>query len=295
MQNVKQLLVVVDRSERAGNILEKAAMLAAANDARVHVIRVIYENLAGYGKMSADDTQALKLFIMQAEEEYLDELLNDFKNRFSDLSSATIWNKRVSTAVLDVVADLGIDFVVKSTHTDAPHLPRHPDDWNLIREARCPVLLVGAEPWSDRPAITAAVDALDVAHEEINRRILDAADSLATNLNGILDVVSAFPRLEPWSSDVVVGLDFVRLKHELEQEVRARASELVEGLVSEVKTVRAGEGTPSQVIKNLTDQSGSDVIVVGTAARKGVSAWVIGNTSEVLLDQVARDLLILPV
>lgn len=295
MQNVKQLLVVVDRSERAGNILEKAAMLAAANDARVHVIRVIYENLAGYGKMSADDTQALKLFIMQAEEEYLDELLNDFKNRFSDLSSATIWNKRVSTAVLDVVADLGIDFVVKSTHTDAPHLPRHPDDWNLIREARCPVLFVGAKPWSDRPAITAAVDALDVAHEEINRRILDAADSLATNLNGILDVVSAFPRLEPWSSDVVVGLDFVRLKHELEQEVRARASELVEGLVSEVKTVRAGEGTPSQVIKNLTDQSGSDVIVVGTAARKGVSAWVIGNTSEVLLDQVARDLLILPV
>ena len=294
MQKLKHILVVLNRSERVGNVMEKAAAIAAADKTPVHVIRVIHEEFVDYGKMSVEDTQALKLFIMQAEEECLVDLMEDYRDRFSELESMTIWNKRTSSAVLDLVAEIGVDLVLKSTDVGASHFPRHPDDWNLVREAQCPILFVGPDPWSQKTLITAACDALNVAHDEINRRILDVADSLAGKLDGVLDVVNVYPRLVSWSTDAI-GLDFVQLKKDLEQELQTRVNMLVEGLSSQVESIRTGEGVPAQVIKNLTDESNSDVIVVGTAARKGVSAWVIGNTSEALLDQVTRDLLILHV
>lgn len=292
MSDIKHILIVCDRSELAGNILEKAATLAAANNAQVHIIRVIHEDLVEYGKMSAEDAQKLKVFIMQAEEEYLIDLIGDYRDRFSEMTSATIWNKRVSTAVKNVVADLDIDFVLKSTVDGGAHFPRHPDDWNLVREAQCPVLFVGPEPWSEKPKITAAVDVFNIAHEEINRRILDTADALTNDLDGVLDIVCVYPTLVNWS---LIGRDFDELRRDIERELQICVDELVEGLSSQVESVRMAEGVASHIIKILTDQSNSDVVVVGTAARTGVSAWVIGNTSEALLDRVSRDLLILHV
>jgi nucleotide-binding universal stress UspA family protein len=157
------------------------------------------------------------------------------------------------------------------------------------------VLLVGSEAWPNKPFITAAIDVLDVAHEEINTTILEAADMLARDLAGVLDIVSAYPRLGPWAIDTIAGLDFDRLRHNFEEEIQTRARVLVSDLSCPIESIRTSHGPPGEAIRRLASQSNSDVIVIGTAARTGVSAWVIGNTSETLLDRVDRDLLILRV
>ena len=100
---------------------------------------------------------------------------------------------------------------------------------------------------------------------------------MTQQLGGVLDIVSAYPSLEPWSSDLQTGLDFVKLKNDLEREMATRISELTKGI--DVASVRLGEGPASRVVKHLTDELNADVIVLGTAARKGVSGWMIGNTS----------------
>lgn len=293
MKGIEQLLVVIDRPEDADGILAKAATLAAANESRVHVIRVIHESLVEYEKLSAKDSQTLKLFIMQAEEESLVDLLDKHQASFVDLDSAVIWNKRKSTGILDMVSDLDIDLVVKGTDTSSGHF-RHPDDWNLVRDVPCPIMFVGLHPWPERPKITAAIDVLDIMHDEMNRKILSAADALAECLDGVLDIVSVYPRLVSLSSDDSVGVDFVQLKQDLDDELHTRVSKLVAGTSSLVESVRTDEGVPSEIIKKLTDES-SDVVVVGSAARKGVSALVIGNTAEALLGRVSRDVLVLRV
>ena len=293
MEAFKQILAVTNRNEDPSAILDKIAALEAAGEAKIQVIRVIHENLVEYGKMSAEDAQALKVFIMQAEEEQLTEQLEAHLGRFANLESATIWNKRVSSGVVDVAKDLGADLVVKSTDSGPQGIARHPDDWNLIRETPCPVWLVGNQPLSKTPVVTTALDALDVEHEDVNLRILDTGAAFADQLSGKLEVISAYPALKPWASSGYAGLDLVRMQHELAEEVEVRCRYLLEKLEIQADSIQTGEGNPEQAIIELTDASGSDVVVLGTAARHGVSAWVIGNTSELLLGHLERDLLVL--
>ena len=145
------IVVAIGGTSEAGYVLEKAAALAAKRDATVHVVRVVYEELVEYGHMKAAEQQELKLYLMQAEEEFLKDLVDDHRSKFGRLDNTTLWNKRVSEAVIDMAKSVDADLIIKATDVHPAHFPRHPDDWNLLRHAECPVLLVKPEPWPDVP------------------------------------------------------------------------------------------------------------------------------------------------
>ena len=130
------IVVVVNRSTDADNVLHKAAAMAKSspNGARVHVVRVIFEDLADHAQLDDTQTQALKLYLMQAEEEFLVDLVEDHRAHFDDIETATLWNKRVSDAVEKAAETFNADLIIKSADPESPHFPRHPDDWRIRPE-----------------------------------------------------------------------------------------------------------------------------------------------------------------
>ena len=51
------------------------------------------------------------------------------------------------------------------------------------------------------------------------------------------------------------------------------------------------EGPPEKVIPEIAEQIEADIVIVGTAARDGTKAAMIGNTAEKILDAIAINIL----
>ncbi|MDA1073353.1 MAG: universal stress protein [Proteobacteria bacterium] len=297
MDKATNIVVVVSRSTDAGYVLHKAAAIARATPqgASVHVVRVMFEDYVDQLHLDPEKSQALKRYLMQAEEEFLVDLVEDHRADFTDIETATLWNKRVSDAVMNVADTFEADLIIKSADPDSPHFPRHPDDWNLLREARCPVFLVKPEPWPANASVVAAVNMADVEHAAMNRRILEAGALAARSLPGKLHIVNALVQTKPLLTAAELGVDFERLELDARAQVTGDLNKVLKTLGIKGADLHITSGLPATLVTSVADETDAAIVVVGTAGRKGISALIIGNTSETLLHTLHHDLLVLHV
>ena len=291
MNELKNVLVAVNRSEDAKYVLEKAQLLSSAARATVHVIRVIHDDIVDSTIPHGEDAQRLKTFILEAEETFLEELVDDYRAKFENVETATIWNKKEWEGVIDVARDLDVDLIVKAAHVESrvQEVIHTPDDWNILRHAQCPVMLVKPQAWVRDPAIVAAVNVLDEEHQALNRHILTYASNLTRVLGGELHVVNAYPLFEPWVGELGAAYDYVSIKREVESEVDQRVRAIAEEENIDYRLLHIREGKAPHVIKDLCEETNAELVVMGTAARSGVRGMVIGNTSEAVLHVVNTD------
>jgi nucleotide-binding universal stress UspA family protein len=141
--------------------------------------------------------------------------------------------------------------------------------------------------------ILAAVDPSRAKPEEgaLNRKILEIGSSLAAHDKGDFHVVHAWKlfgesllrgggRVPP--ADVEGELRASRARHQRQLE------ELLEtaGVKTEPGRVHLIKGTPDIVIPDLLGKTKTDVLVMGTLSRTGISRLLIGNAAENILSQV---------
>jgi universal stress protein E len=105
----------------------------------------------------------------------------------------------------------------------------------------------------------------------------------------ILDVV-AFPLDRLWSpspADPEVKSYHGRLRAETEQALRSQVRQNGRAMNSTVSVhVADSDGLPDHAIRQFIDDHHIDLLVLGTAARHGLSALLVGNTAERLLPEV---------
>ena len=297
MISAKRILVAVRREPDAAQVLNKVALLCHGSDSHVQVIRVVHDDMVTSRHTAEGEGQKLKTLILQAEEEYLEGLIEPYRSRFAAIESATVWHRRPFAGVLDVARDIGADLIVKGAEVGAriAEIVRTPDDWHLLREASCPVMLVKLAAWLDAPRIIAAVDALDDEHAVLNRRVLDVAREMAQRLGGSVDLVSTYPAYQPWAAEMSAAYDYVKMRRSIEHEIEQKQRALLGGGPGAEHIgvhLHAIEGEPAHAINQLAEELGAEMIVLGTAARAGIAALVIGNTSEALLHLTQRDVLV---
>jgi nucleotide-binding universal stress UspA family protein len=174
-------------------------------------------------------------------------------------------------------------------------------DMQLLRQ--CPCALWLSRPIARRgPEIRVAVaidpDDVDAANRDLQQRLLRAGQALASDCDGLLRVVSCwdFPlenfmrehpltRISPQEVDALV--------HETRREHRARLDALLAGLPGARLEAAHLRGTPDAAVPAYVEQHGVDILVMGTVARTGIPGWVIGNTAENLVGDLACSLLAL--
>lgn len=296
MTPMNNILLVIDRQEDTTFLLEKAARLSTALQARLTIVRVVYEGIADFRPKSIDHRHDLKSFIIAAAETELDDWTEAARSRLPDTTTLTLWNARVSDGVLHAAERIGADLILKAANMDMTfgRPARTPDEWNLLRHAVVPVMLLRPDAWSQTPVILTAIDPFDANHDATSRAVLQFGRRIADALRAELDIAVAYPLFEPWAGQLGMTRSLHELQQDIEGEIRSRVQALAHGVHINYRRLIADEGTAVSVISRLVDEDDARIVILGSHGRDGIRGEVLGNTCERVLHATHCDIATVP-
>lgn len=294
MLKLQQLLVLVDPSIDNQPALKRAKELANVSGAAVHCLSFVYNHACEEGVFSEIEFR-----------QHFKNLLIDERTRWLEDQVATVgltharvsvsWFEHAYEAAIAVMAEDNYDLVIRSAATHHSLLDRilpH-EDWNLLRHAPSPVLLVKKHQQQHNHSILCAIDATskDPGHAAINDNILSYGEQFADILNSQLHLMNAYPiasvafSMLP-SASTPNDLNTYLQKHHLNAcERYARRYNIKEDHIHLV------EGEPGATIVTQGHMLDVDLIVLGTVARLGMKAILLGNTAEHVVEKTDADVL----
>lgn len=301
MQNVKRILVAIkDPGARSLPAVRKAAQLAKALGAELE----LYHSLSQTILVDALQAQALDLREYEREqvqrtEARLEIIAARLRRHRIEVSVAAEWDHPPSEAIVRRALRRKVDLVVAERHAGR-HIAGSMlsyTDWELLRLAPCPVLIVKSPRPYHRPLVMTAVDPLHQHAKPVrlDADILKTGGTLKSALKGGLHVVHVYPPPVVLSAGWVAGpvtmpgLD----GRAAEAQARAALDAELERLPLPALKVSIVEGVPRETLPAMARALKASIVVMGAVSRSGLKRLLIGNTAEAVLDALPCDVLIL--
>lgn len=269
MPILNKIFAVIDPTTDNQVALFRASKIAGRNEnVSVHVYEAIYSG------SDSSDIDALQRVEKARHEAWLETLAAPLREAGLEVTIEVEWTKDWRDAIAPAAARVGASLVIKQANTRSGAQRRllKTSDWTLLRNAPCPVYLIKKDNVPTNITVLMAIDMSrdDALHDRLNDLVMDWGNALVVGAEGAtLHAVNAYP-----SSDKFVYADALAAKVGIEQ--------------SMAHTV---EGPPEQVIPEVAESIEADIVIVGTAARDGIKAAVIGNTAEKILDAIKTNIL----
>ena len=258
---MKMILVAVDMTGTSRNALARAALIAQATGASLHVLHAVPSRALG-------KTAGVRCAVQDAVQEVIAELPSprpDFSLRISA--------RETQDAILREAQKIGADLIVLGAHGE----PRFRDAifgttaTHVVRHADCPVLV--AQNDASRPY---AKVMLALKNAEEARSLRELTDVLAPG--AALFGVNAF---DPSLGRLFAGRDA------LEREADTREAVLGGSLTDGEAVVQ--DGDPLTVLMDEARELAPDLVAMGTSQRAYLNSYAVDA-----LFWCERDLLIVP-
>lgn len=288
---MKKILAVINFWPSAEKVLLKARAIASAIHAEVYVYCPVSSEIEEMNRyVGFDNFEDVKAELLALSEARLEQLPG-----IEQLDFQVEWQFRPYQGVAGKAEELSADLVVMSlsSHSILGDFFHKPDDRHLLRDAKCPVLVVNEE---DRPyhAVVAAIDALDGAedHSALTARILDRAAMMSEALHLPLKVISVVREPSYIYSDLVVVDSVAIAKFRLEAEDMAAdyQAQILARMGVKPHSAQVVVGRVETELQKELAESG--LLVIGTIANKGIKGVFVGNTCERLLRHLQGDMLV---
>jgi len=292
MRYIERMLVVIEAEAHGAFVIDKALALrdhaqASVTFAKIHYDHVVDDAALG---LSADERERLVTLEVQAEQiKFERSIARHARDR--DWCAEVVWGKQSWRSILDLAERGDCDLIVKDAYVER-HLDRvvhTAHDWNLLRYAELPVLMVKPEQWVANAIVLAALDVAQRGNDELNKRILRYAADLTALLNGTLYVINALPVSRRVVMEQHRGEDYERFIGD----ASARRLAIMERLLDETRIrdarVQVAEGTPHAAIIETVATLGVELLVIGKS-QPDVDEY-LGTTSERLLHGVNCDVI----
>lgn len=294
MIECKRILAVVDAERDNQPALSRAYELASKTGAKVTAMMVVYDLSYDMTTMlSPDERESMRDAVTKEHAKWLSAQLKE--QGFSETDIVVEWNNRAYESIIYFALNNQIDLVVKATknHDDLASVIFTPTDWHLMRKCPRPVLLVKEHDWPEGGEIIAAVNVgtEDDEHAALNDKLTIIANDYASLLKGNVNLVNSYPStplniaIEVPEFDPDTYHDAVKTHHT--KEMRSHA--LKYGIPEDKCVVK--EGLPEKVIPQVAKTLDAELVVIGTVGRVGISAALIGNTAEHVIDELNCDVL----
>ena len=294
MIEYKRILAVVDAERDNQPALSRAYELASKTGAVVTAMMVVYDLSYDMTTMlSPDERESMRDAVTKEQAKWLAAQLKE--QGFAKTDIVVEWNNRAYESIIYYALNNQIDLVVKATkkHDDLASVIFTPTDWHLMRKCPRPVLLVKEHDWPEGGEIIAAVNvgSEDDEHAALNDKITVIANDYASLLKGNVNLVNSYPStplniaIEVPEFDPDTYHDAVKNHHM--KEMRSHA--LKYGILDNKCVVN--EGLPEKVIPQVAKKLDAELVVIGTVGRVGISAALIGNTAEHVIDELNCDVL----
>lgn len=272
MQAIRSIFVVLDPEHAHSRALTRAKLIAGVTGARLHLLMCDKRH---------DHSALLSVLSRQLHDDGYD-----------NVSHEEAWRDNLHDTIIYVQQAEGCELVIKEHRPDNPLKKAllTPDDWKLLRQCPCAVLMVKSErPWTGG-RILAAVDVgnQDEDHRRLHASIIDHGHDIAALAKGELHVISAHP------SPMLSAADPV---YQLSETIEARYRKACEAFQAEYgiseERLHVAEGPADVLIPHTEQRLDAVVTVIGTVCRTGITGALIGNTAEVVLDELKGDVLVL--
>ncbi|HEU0022194.1 MAG TPA: universal stress protein [Dehalococcoidia bacterium] len=293
----KRILVPLDGSQFAEQVLPYAEILAKPDQMSVTLLRVVepmsYKVVAASRGIPADQARAS----MEAySQEYLEQVAASFREQ-----GMPVLAKVLEGAVAGCIVDEGSNepgtLIVMSTHGRSG-IGR----WvfgsvtnKVLQTATNPLLIVHStdEPISKAEiAIKRIIVPLDGS--ELAEQVLPWAEILAQGMKAEVELFQVIEPILPEAADVLRGI----YPRDINVELRKQAEEYLEGIarplrergLSVCSTVEEGD-PPSRILEAGGRQTDA-LIAMSTHGRSGIARWVLGSVTDKVIHSTASPLLI---
>jgi nucleotide-binding universal stress UspA family protein len=298
----KALMVPLDGSEFAEEVLPMARALASRTGARLHLVHVISASPA----MSVKDPEVDLDWITEARkgtEGYLQGLASTIEEEDGTETAIAALEGRVVPALREYAAAEEVDLVILTTHGSGGvqrwWLGSVAD--GLVRTARRHLLLV--RPWDDtedrpggEPRFSKLLVPLDGS--ELAEKALGPAARLARTFEAGLTLLRVVPA--PIELTSIYGMAGVRMESEgyrrRVEEAKSYLDQVAEGLENvEVEAAVMEEQEPADGVMAGAKEAEADLIVLSTRGRGGVARAVIGSVADKVIRSTVLPVLVIPV
>ncbi|WP_448212113.1 universal stress protein UspE [Colwellia sp. MEBiC06753] len=298
METYQKILVVIDPTTEDQKALSRAIELGSKTGASITAFLSIFDfSYEMTTMLSSDERDAMRQTVINDRKVWIEEQIKSLNAQQNNITIDVVWHNRPFEAVIDQVLKHQFDIVIKGTHEHdkLKSVIFTPTDWHLLRKCPCPLLLVKEHSWPDNGNILAAVNvgSDEQEHQSLNNIITEEAKHLAGLMNANVHLVNSYPgtpvniAIEIPEFDASQYNDTMLLHHKQAMEKHANAFGI------DVANTHVKEGLPEDTIEALSQELDAELVILGTIGRTGLSAALIGNTAEHVIDKLNCDVLAL--
>ena len=298
MEKYQKILAVVDPTTEDQKALKRAIELARKTGASITAFLTIYDfSYEMTTMLSSDEREAMRQSVINDRTQWLQSILSELNTGEISIDCQVIWHNRPFEQIINQVLKHGYDIVIKGTHQHdkLKSVIFTPTDWHILRKCPCPVLLVKEHLWPDNGNVVAALNigSDEKEHKSLNDKITAEAKQLTKVMNANLHLVNSFP-----GTPVNIAIEIPEFNasdynssmlkhHENAMQEHAKAFNVAK------ENTHIKEGLPEDVIQSLANKLDAELVILGTVGRTGLSADLIGNTAEHVIDRLNCDVLAL--
>lgn len=170
-------------------------------------------------------------------------------------------------------------------------------DWELMRTCPCPVWLVRSAKLPARPQLLVAVDPRRTGAKpaDLDARLLNTAIGLTQRFGGDISVVHAY-QTPHYIQPGLLRAPIRRMSGKISAfgvGASSTVTKLCQRHAIDPHRCLVREGLTKDVIADVTQNSRSDILIMGVVSRSMLPRPVIGGTAEAVIDHVACDVLVI--
>ena len=297
MNTIKKILAVIDPSKEEQIALNRSFELARKSGGQITAFLSIYDfSYEMTTMLSREERDAMRDAVINDRKEWIASLI-DKQDANINVDTLVVWHNRPFESIVETVLDQEYDIVIKGTHQHdtLKSVIFTPTDWHLIRKCPVPLLLVKDHEWPAGGQILAAVNASseEETHQTLNHTILHDAGFLAELIEGNLNLVNAYPGTPVNIAIEIPEFDAGQYTQSVKEHHVKATHKLAEKYQIPTSQCHIKEGLPEDVLPQVANQLDAELVVMGTVGRTGISAALIGNTAEHVIDSLNCDVLAL--
>ena len=311
MKSFNSILYVVENpAAESSAAVARAVSLAENNQARLTVLHVAEKPRLGPFAGSVKIEEFRSRLRRQATEQLTDMI------RSTGSKTEVFVDVRFGTVFVEVVREVlrsRHDLVIKTVGEGGVHsFLFGGSDQHLLRKCPCPVWIMVGETSANYRHILAAVDfdpwdegdEKNSIEDALNRQIINLAASLAASDFAQLHVVHAWQSITDniirvFGSDIPeeqITANRGKERREHQSRLDGIGRRIREQFGSDVyrylsPRLHLREGIPRDVVPAVATELEVDLVVMGTVSRTGIPGLLIGNTAEVILNNLGCSVL----
>ncbi|MEI6895578.1 MAG: universal stress protein UspE [Colwellia sp.] len=304
MDTYQNILVVIDPTTDEQKALNRAIELAAkiktyAPEQQITITAFFSIFDFSYEMttiLSSSERNSMSQMVVEEKQHWLNDLISATNSPIK-IESKVVWHNRPFEAIIKHVIEHQCDLVIKGTHQHSKlkSVVFTPTDWHILRKCPCPVLLVKEHEWPQQGNVLAALNigSDEDEHISLNNSVTKQAKVIAQLISANVHLVNSYPgtpvniAIEIPEFDASEYNNAMKIHHNKAMKKHAKSFDIP------LSNTHVLEGLPETIIEQTALKIDAELVVLGTVGRTGISAALIGNTAEHVIDLLDCDVLAL--